>query len=101
MFLGVSIFFQISINFDKLRRLYQKLKSSTKEVLGFTAEALENLERYKWPGNVRELENVVERAVALVRGDLITKNELPLPVQSGKSSSFSFSDICFFPYFKL
>jgi DNA-binding NtrC family response regulator len=73
--------------------LNQKLKSSTKEVLGFTAEALENLERYKWPGNVRELENVVERAVALVRGDLITKNELPLPVQSGKSSSFSFSDI--------
>jgi len=73
--------------------LNQKLKSSTKEVLGFTAEALENLERYKWPGNVRELENVVERAVALVRRDLITKNELPLPIQSGNSSSFSFSDI--------
>lgn len=30
---------------------------------GFTAEALERMERYPWPGNVRELRNVVERAV--------------------------------------
>ncbi|MGB5896317.1 MAG: sigma-54 dependent transcriptional regulator, partial [Ignavibacteriaceae bacterium] len=48
--------------------LNQKLKSSSKEVIGFTDEALENLEKYNWPGNVRELENVVERAVALVKG---------------------------------
>jgi len=30
---------------------------------GFSAEALERMERYPWPGNVRELRNVVERAV--------------------------------------
>jgi DNA-binding NtrC family response regulator len=73
--------------------LTQKLKSSTKEVLGFTNETLENLEKYNWPGNVRELENIVERAVALAKGDFITINEIPLSVQSEKSSSYSFSDL--------
>jgi two-component system response regulator HydG len=32
---------------------------------------------YPWPGNVRELENVVERAVVLCRGDVITEACLP------------------------
>jgi transcriptional regulator with PAS, ATPase and Fis domain len=73
--------------------LNQKLKSSSKEVIGFTDETLENLEKYNWPGNVRELENVVERSVALVKGDLITTTELPPSIQSGKSLSYSFSDL--------
>ena len=73
--------------------LNQKLKSSSKEVIGFTDEALENLEKYNWPGNVRELENVVERAVALVKGDLITTTELPPSIQSGESSAYSFHDL--------
>jgi psp operon transcriptional activator len=30
---------------------------------GFSARALEQMERYAWPGNVRELRNAVERAV--------------------------------------
>ena len=29
--------------------------------------ALEQLKRYPWPGNIRELQNVVERAVTLVK----------------------------------
>jgi two-component system response regulator AtoC len=73
--------------------LNQKLKSSSKEVIGFTDEALEKLEEYNWPGNVRELENVIERAVTLVKGDLITATELPLAIQSRKSSSDSFYDL--------
>lgn len=32
---------------------------------------------YRWPGNVRELMNVLERGVALARGDEITAHELP------------------------
>jgi two-component system response regulator HydG len=32
---------------------------------------------YNWPGNVRELENVIERAVVLSRGQIITSRELP------------------------
>jgi DNA-binding NtrC family response regulator len=33
---------------------------------------------HDWPGNVRELENVIERGVALAKGDVIGEAELPL-----------------------
>jgi DNA-binding NtrC family response regulator len=39
------------------------------------------------------LENVVERAVALVKGDFITITELPPAIQSRKSSAYSFPDL--------
>jgi two-component system response regulator AtoC len=40
-------------------------------------EALGMLETYAWPGNVRELENLIERAMVLCRGDVITTAHLP------------------------
>jgi len=33
--------------------------------------------RYPWPGNIRELENMLERAVVLCEGSVITVEELP------------------------
>jgi len=33
--------------------------------------------RYSWPGNVRELINIIERAMLLCEGDVITPRELP------------------------
>jgi two-component system response regulator AtoC len=39
-------------------------------------EALETLERYDWPGNVRELENIIERAVVVSRGGVITSQHI-------------------------
>jgi two-component system response regulator HydG len=48
-----------------------------KAIAGFTQEALDLLQGYAWPGNVRELENVVERAVVLARGDLLSPADLP------------------------
>jgi DNA-binding NtrC family response regulator len=44
---------------------------------GLSQAALEVLLRYRWPGNVRELENVVERAVLMAPGDVITPENLP------------------------
>ncbi len=39
-------------------------------------EAVAQLMAYDWPGNVRELENIVQRAVVLSRGDLITPEHI-------------------------
>jgi transcriptional regulator with GAF, ATPase, and Fis domain len=40
-------------------------------------EVLGRLERNAWPGNVRELRNVMERAVLLCTGDVLTSEYLP------------------------
>src|SRR5262249_41575601 len=52
-----------------------------KEVAGLSKEATELLQSYHWPGNVRELENVVERAVILCRGKVLTPDDLPLSLK--------------------
>jgi two-component system response regulator HydG len=49
-----------------------------KDLIGIESDALQALLQYDWPGNVRELENVMERAVILARGNMITIGLLPL-----------------------
>ncbi len=51
--------------------------SATAQPAAISEDALRRLIEYDWPGNVRELENVIERAVVLSRGQLITSRELP------------------------
>jgi DNA-binding NtrC family response regulator len=43
----------------------------------FSPEAEELLTSYSWPGNVRELRHVIERAVLLCSGSLVTPDHLP------------------------
>ncbi|MEW5979245.1 MAG: sigma-54 dependent transcriptional regulator [Acidobacteriota bacterium] len=52
-------------------------RESSKFVRGLDAAALQLLLSYPYPGNVRELENIIHRAVILVKGDWITPAELP------------------------
>lgn len=51
--------------------------ANSKKFEGFLPEAMELLLAWHWPGNVRELENVVERAIILMPGQVITARELP------------------------
>ena len=50
-----------------------------KAVRGIASEAMERLAAYPWPGNIRELQNVVERAVILVRRDVLEIADFELP----------------------
>jgi len=48
-----------------------------KRVRGVDQETLHILMNYHWKGNVRELENVIERAMILCEGEVITPQHLP------------------------
>ena len=46
-----------------------------------TPQIIEQLCDYDWPGNVRELENVLERALILSEGDLLSLDNMPTAIQ--------------------
>jgi len=56
-----------------------------KPLLTIQSEAYEALLRYHWPGNVRQLQNVIERAVVLTQGSMITPRNLPHEVVHSSS----------------
>ncbi len=66
-----------------LEYFLQKYASENKrKPLAISKEAMDMLLRYDYPGNMRELQNLVERAVVLARGEVITTAELPLPLRN-------------------
>jgi len=48
-----------------------------KNLKAISPEVTDALYRYDFPGNVRELENLIERAVALERGEVLTPEAFP------------------------
>ncbi len=48
-----------------------------KKTLTVSDEVMEIFQNCNWPGNTRQLKNVIERAVVLAKGDVITLKELP------------------------
>jgi len=62
-----------------------------KQVVGFTASAMQQMMQYPWPGNVRELEHTVERAVLLCRGEEIEPSNLA--IASARATTLSFENM--------
>lgn len=56
--------------------LQRFVMQNNSKVRGIAPEALARLVGHPWPGNVRELENVIERAVVLCTGDLLTEKDV-------------------------
>jgi two-component system response regulator GlrR len=52
--------------------LHEVARRYGKDVRSFAPEALELLIGAPWPGNVRQLQNVIEQAVALATGSIVT-----------------------------
>jgi two-component system response regulator AtoC len=74
--------------------LHKWRSHSEHSVTGIDSQALQLLMQYPFPGNVRELENLIERALILASGPLITTAELEfgrpgqrLPIPDGASAS--------------
>jgi transcriptional regulator with GAF, ATPase, and Fis domain len=57
--------------------LRQAARQAGRAVPQVDDDALGALKQYPWPGNVRELENVMQRAVVVAEGPLVTLEELP------------------------
>lgn len=68
---------------EELARKFIKEFASVNQrpVQGISGETVDLLKRYAWKGNIRELRNVIERAVALCAGTVITPEDLPQSIR--------------------
>ncbi len=76
----------VTLSLPPLRERREDIPQLAKRFLarrkrGIDAAAMSALTQHDWPGNVRELRNVIERAVVVEEGDVITPASLP-PLES-------------------
>lgn len=78
---------------DMLSRFFAEVSShmNGKPLKRLSEEASIKLKEWRWPGNVRELENVMERAVLMSTGDVISANDISIQVRDSGEQSAGFS----------
>jgi transcriptional regulator with GAF, ATPase, and Fis domain len=57
--------------------IQQSCQRCRKNVLQIDDDALALLKAFDWPGNIRQLENVIERAVVIAEGEILTLQDMP------------------------
>ncbi len=60
----------------------QQYNQKLKENKTLDPTALSVLLRYSWPGNIRELQNMIERLILTTRDEVITEDNLPIPIRN-------------------
>lgn len=61
-----------------LKFLSRCAKSYAREVPQMSDAAIQKIYGYNWPGNVRELDNVIQRAMILHSGNLVTESDIQI-----------------------
>jgi DNA-binding NtrC family response regulator len=59
---------------------------SGKTIEGISPPAMQALVNYHWPGNVRELQNIVERACALAKGNVLEAADIHIDARPSKAA---------------
>jgi DNA-binding NtrC family response regulator len=57
-----------------------------KQIRGVGEGAMRILMDNDWPGNARELRNVIERAMVVAKGNVITESDISLPSAAGSAN---------------
>jgi transcriptional regulator with PAS, ATPase and Fis domain len=71
----------------------QKLGAESGRTLSISPDALSALIAYPWPGNVRELQNTLESIAALNRSGVVTLQDLPAKLCSGRADGRSMEEL--------
>jgi len=67
--------------------------SMSRDMISIESAAMKHLESFEYPGNVRELENMIERAIVVGNGKVITLKDLPMGREVISSSIESLDDL--------
>jgi two-component system NtrC family response regulator len=78
---------------DHFIKKYAPVRKAGTPVTGLRQDVERLFYEYAWPGNVRELENIIERAVILAAGGLITVEDLPRDFQKTVRASLPLEGI--------
>lgn len=64
-----------------------------RKLAGIDPAMLKQLEKYNWRGNIRELKNLIERAVIVSEGDILTVDTLPVELYSEQNTAVAVFDM--------
>ena len=64
-----------------------------RKLAGIDPAMLRQLEKYNWRGNIRELKNLIERAVIVSEGDILTADTLPVELYSEQNTAVAVFDM--------
>ena len=77
---------------DLVTHFIRRYRLAFKKDINFLPQSIiDRLLNHDWPGNIRELENVIQRAVLMAKGNIITENELLFDIPAEGKQPISFT----------